>query len=95
MSKEWELHANVKRASVLKAIPKKWHLTNVPNIESLPNVIKYVASQLSEEERRITDMDLEPLAAAIASGQLTSRKVTESFAHRAAIAHQLVSTILI
>lgn len=91
MAQDWELRANAKRESVLDKIPKEWRLKNVPDAASLPNVINYAADHLSGEERRITDMDLESLAAAIASGQITSRKATVSFAHRAAIAHQLVS----
>lgn len=91
MTQEWELRANAKRESVLDKIPEEWRLKDIPDSVSLPNVINYATDYLSEEERRITAMDFGHLASAIASGQITSRKATESFAHRAAIAHQLVS----
>lgn len=89
-SEDWQVRAEKKRAAIREAIPSQWRLANIPDPKEMPNSISYVESALSEEERRITSLELEPLAAALAERKLSARTVTEAFAHRAAIAHQLV-----
>lgn len=95
MTEDWKTRANSKREAVMQAIPAKWRLKDVPDVDTLPNCLDFVADQLNEEERRITDMELEPLIEALATRKYTSRTVTEAFAHRAAIAHQLVCSVIL
>ena len=87
----WSARAEAKRSSVLEAIPKAWRLDSIPNVNELPNDLAFVAEQLDSDEREITEMELPALISAVASGRLSARKVTEAYAHRAAVAHQLVS----
>ena len=86
----WNARAEAKRISVLEAIPKAWRLESIPSVDKLPNDLDFVAEQLGSDEREITEMELPALISALASGKLSARKVTEAYAHRAAIAHQLV-----
>ena len=89
----WRHRAQAKREALNKAIPAEWHLSEVPSVESLPCAVEYVASYMTPEERRITDLSFETLRAALQTGQLTSRQVTLAFAHRAALAHQLTNCL--
>ncbi|KOS13503.1 fatty-acid amide hydrolase [Malassezia pachydermatis] len=93
MTPEAEQRIAAKRQALAEAIPKEWRLADVPTPESMPNVIDFCASQLSAEERRITDMPFETLCTHLQSGTLTSRAVVTAFAHRAAVAQQLTSCL--
>lgn len=56
-------------------------------------MLEYCAAQLSPEERRLTELSCEVLCRMLRAGEVSSRTVTEAFAHRAAIAHQLTNCL--
>ncbi|WFD44775.1 amidase [Malassezia psittaci] len=89
----WNARAEAKRSSVLESIPKAWRLDSIPSVDELPNDLKFVAEQLGPDEREITEMELPALISAVASGRLSARRVTEAYAHRAAVAHQLTNCL--
>lgn len=81
------------RAGVLEAIPAKWRLSSAQlklsddaNVMDVPRT----CGILTNEQIAITEQTATQLLSKLATGELSSVKVTEAFCARAAIAHQLV-----
>jgi amidase len=89
----WLAQGEVKRQSILNAIPAKWRLADpVPPPTELRDVTRsYIQQYLNEREIEITESDAVDIAAQTTTGRWTAVEVTEAFCHRAALAHQLVS----
>lgn len=89
----WEEIGRQKREAIAALLPKRWRLQNIPSAEEAPNAITVVQSALSNNELRITEKSATQLLQLLATGELSAVEVFEAFAHRATIAHQLVSTV--
>ena len=91
----WETAAKDVREAIDKAIPQKWKLQGTLKIESRDvRDIPRTCGLLSSEELHITEQTATDLVKKLASGELSSSQVVEAFCARAAVAHQLVSSIL-
>ena len=95
---DWRKIAERAQSRALDAIPQQWRLPS----EALPtqtgaNVIDFprTCGLLSIRQLEITELTATELLGRIAEGQLTSVEATEAFCIRAAIAHQLVSSLWI
>jgi amidase len=89
----WQIKAREKREAVNSAIPPHWRIAHVPDADELRDAQHYARKFLTEREIGITETaDARALLEKIAGGQYTALEVTEAFCHRAAIAHQTVST---
>ena len=94
MANDWKTKAETKRNAILQSIPKKWHLDKIPSREEQKDVTgSYIQQFLSSEEIQITETDAVGIANKVASGEWSAVDVIAAFCHRAAIAHQLVSTL--
>ncbi|KAJ5530727.1 hypothetical protein N7527_004120 [Penicillium freii] len=81
-----------KRADQLSLILPEWRLDPIPSIESTPDALEYLRRILSPEELALTEeTDIAVLLRKLASGELSSLKLTQVFAKRAALAHQLTT----
>lgn len=81
-----------KRADQLSLILPEWRLDPVPSIESAPDALEYLRRILSPEELALTEeTDIAVLLRKLSSGELSSLKLTQVFAKRAALAHQLTT----
>ncbi|CAN3377297.1 hypothetical protein DIURU_003452 [Diutina rugosa] len=94
---EWKTVADAKRASVLAEIPEEWRLSN-DVIEKYNDPTKHQSvmdvpkQYLTAEELEITEHDdSQQLLSKIHAGQYTSLQVYRAFAHRVAIAAQLLN----
>lgn len=92
----WTMEESIlqKRASQASAIPAAWKLPTVPAVDTGFNALDFIRSVpiLSREETEITETtDAKVLLAKLATGELSSVKVTTAFCKRAAIAHQLTN----
>ena len=87
----WEESAEAKRQSILDRIPKEWRITApIPSIAELRDVTPIPKQYLSEREVQITESDAEAIVNETSTGRWKAEEVTRAFAHRAALAHQLV-----
>lgn len=94
MTTDWQTSATAKRDAILKSIPEKWHLPKIPSVEEQKDVTgSYVQQFLDKQEVEITETDAVGIAEKVAAGEWSAVEVTEAFCHRAALAHQLVSSI--
>lgn len=87
----WEAKAAAKRKSIWNSIPKEWIIegispTTVPRAMDFP-----FEKHLSLSEIKITSLSAVELLSRISKGQYKAVEVARAFAHRAAIAHQLVN----
>jgi hypothetical protein len=90
----WQEAAKKKREAVLALIPKAWVLPSISISKEERDVSgSYIEKYLNEQEKEITNTDAPEIVAKVANGVWTSVEVTEAFCHRAALAHQLVSTL--
>ncbi|CAG8892656.1 unnamed protein product [Penicillium egyptiacum] len=91
----WQLKGEVKRQSILNAIPEKWRLDYpVPPATELRDVTgDYIRRYLTEHEINITETDAVDIVAETSTGRWSALEVTEAFCHRAAVAHQLVNCL--
>ncbi|KAE8392147.1 amidase signature domain-containing protein [Aspergillus alliaceus] len=91
----WEELGDLKRRSILEAIPAKWRFQQpIPPAEELRDVTgSYIQQFLTAREIEITETDAAGIAEQTTSGNWTAVEVTEAFCHRAALAHQLVSCL--
>lgn len=92
----WTMEDSIiqKRASQASAIPAAWKLPTVPPAETGFNALDFIRNFpiLSPEETEITETtDAKVLLDKLATGELSSVKVTTAFCKRAAIAHQLTN----
>jgi amidase len=92
-STSWQLKGEVKRQSILNAIPEKWRLeSSVPPATEQRDVTgDYIRQYLTEREIEITETDAVGIIEQTSTGHWSVVEVTEAFCHRAALAHQLVS----
>jgi hypothetical protein len=90
----WQQLATTKREAVNGLIPKDWRIPNPPSRAEQNDVAgKYLHQYLSKQEVEITESDVVDIAEKTTSGQWKAVEVTKAFCHRAALVHQLVSTI--
>lgn len=92
--KEYEKKSAAKREKLANCIPEAWTIPasklpakDVLDVSHFPET----SGLLTAAEIEITETNLVPLAAKIASGQWTAKEVTLAFCHRAAITHQLIN----
>ena len=92
---DWRAIAKVKVAAREALIPAAWRLgalapgPDVLDVMHVPESCRI----LSALEVEITHAPAETILARVAKGDWKARAVTEAFCKRAAIAHQLVSTL--
>jgi amidase len=91
---DWKATAAAKRQAIRNSIPKQWIIDGV-SPETVPRAMDFpFAKHLSEGEMEITGLSVTELLARLAKGQYKAVEVARAFAHRAAIAHQLVNCCL-
>ncbi|GAB1195066.1 hypothetical protein APSETT444_004320 [Aspergillus pseudonomiae] len=91
----YEQLGDLKRRSILGAIPAKWRFQNpIPPADELRDVTgAYIQQFLTPREIEITETDAAGITEQTTSGSWTAVEVTEAFCHRAALAHQLVNCL--
>jgi hypothetical protein len=94
MTTSWQDAAAKKREEIYALLPEEWRVDNLPSVKEQVDVTDYIKKHLSEEELSITESDAEQIVEKTTSGSWTAEKVARAFCHRAALAHQLVSTII-
>ena len=89
----WREKARAKYDEVLSSIPTEWRLQGpAPSAEEQRDITGlYIQQLLSSREVEITETDATGIVQRTSTGQWTAEEVTRAFAHRAALAHQLVS----
>lgn len=92
----WEALAKQKRDSVNALIPKPWILKSPsPSVGEQRDVTgQYIQQFLSQREVEITETDAVGICKHTTSGSWKAREVAEAFCHRAALAHQMVTTLI-
>ena len=97
----WENVASRKRASLKELLepflPPNFQKDAVPPPQDLRDCTEFVRQALGGEERRITDLVQEgiaPLLEELATGRLKAADAVYAFVQRAAMAHLLVSLVL-
>lgn len=86
----WEQAAAAKRSAPLELIPEKWRLESIPSAEEQRDATQYICQFVGPRETEIIEADAPDIASYIASGEWTALEVTETFCHRASLAHQMV-----
>lgn len=88
---DWKAKAATKREAIVNSIPKKWIIPGV-SPSSVPRAMDFpFEDHLSPQELEITALSAIPLLERISKGEYKAVDVARAFAHRAAIAHQLVN----
>ena len=89
----WQEKAKAKSESVLGLIPIEWRLpVSIPSIEEQVDVTgPYIQQFLTDREIEITETDAVGIVQQTSTGHWSAEEVARAFAHRAALAHQLVS----
>ena len=95
----YEYAAIEKKRAVEAKIPPEWKLAGNPSSEEhrkkYPNVTNdYIRQYLDAEEIKYTETDAIVIHETVCSGQWKATDVAKAFCHRAAIAHQLVCSML-
>jgi amidase len=91
---DWKAKASAKRNSIRNSIPKEWIIEGV-SPSTVPRAIDFPFHEhLSNVEMEITGLSVIELLDKISKGQYKAVEVARAFAHRAAIAHQLVNCCL-
>lgn len=81
-----------KRDRQLELIPPEWRLSPIPSVDSTPNALEYIRQVLTPAELALTEeTDITVLLRKLSSGDLSSLSLTQAFAKRAALAHQLTT----
>lgn len=90
----WQSAATRKRESVNNLIPPEWILpVTLPSPQVQRDVTDgYIRQFLSDSEVEYTEAEASVILRHIHTGKWKARKVLEAFCHRAALAHQMVST---
>jgi amidase len=89
--KDWESKAAAKREFLKNSIPKEWIIPNI-SPTTVPRAMDFpFEKHLPATELEITNLSAIELLSRISKGQYKSVDVARAFAHRAAIAHQLVN----
>ena len=92
MATTWEERAADKRNRINDSIPQEWKIQTLPMDDSVLEFPKK-SGILSDQELAITQSSASDLVKKLAQGELTAVDVTVAFCKRAALAHQLVSSI--
>ena len=87
----WEEKAAAKRESIKNSIPKEWIIPNVSPATIFRAMDFPFHEYLTSTELEITHLSVIELLDRISKGQYKAVDVARAFAHRAAIAHQLVN----
>jgi amidase len=91
---DWKAKAAAKRESLKTSIPKEWVIQGI-SPSTVPRAIDFpFEKHLSASEMEITGLSAIELLGRISKGQYKAVDVAGAFAHRAAIAHQLVNCCL-
>lgn len=91
---DWKAKAAAKREAIRNSIPKEWIIDGV-SPETVPRAMDFpFEKHLSQGEMEITELSVTELLDRLAKGQYKAVEVARAFAHRAAIAHQLVNCCL-
>ncbi|KAB5559941.1 amidase signature domain-containing protein [Coniochaeta sp. 2T2.1] len=93
----WQQKAAAKREAISACIPTEWRLSpdQLKLAEGKRDITGPVIQQfLSDEEKRIVNLDSVPIVEAIKNGKLTAVQVTKAFCHTAAIIHQINPCLL-
>lgn len=91
---DWKVIAEEKRQSLIRLIPEKWRLPDVPSPGTQSNVSgEYLHQFLTPREVEITESDAFEIVQNTRTGHWKAKEVTLAFCHRAALAHQLVSCL--
>ena len=91
---DWKAKAAAKRQGIRNAIPKEWVIDGI-SPETVPRAMDFPFDKhLSPGEMEITSLSVSELLSRLAKGQYKAVDVARAFAHRAAIAHQLVNCCL-
>ena len=88
----WRERAKAKNDDVLSLIPTEWRLQGpVPPADEQRDITgPYIQQSLSSREIEITETDAVAIVEQTSTGKWTAEEVIRAFAHRAALAHQLV-----
>jgi hypothetical protein len=89
---QWEALAKAKRDSLTDLIPKPWLLSSPVPSEQRDATGTYIQQFLSSREIEITETDAVGIVKKTTTGEWKAREVTEAFCHRAALAHQMVTS---
>lgn len=92
MATTWEERAADKRNRINDSIPQEWKIQTLPTDDSVFEFPKK-SGILSDQELAITESSASDLVKKLAQGELKAVDVTVAFCKRAALAHQLVSSI--
>lgn len=88
---EWEKKAAAKREQIKNSIPKEWLIDGIsPTTVSCALDFPF-EKHLSPTEMEITSLSAIELLSRVSVAQYKAVQVARAFAHRAAIAHQLVN----
>ncbi|PNS14978.1 hypothetical protein CAC42_2207 [Sphaceloma murrayae] len=91
---DWKKVAADKRESVLSLIPDEWRIAPPPPAASQRDVTgPYIQQYLDPKEVEITEADATEIVKKASSGTWTALEIAKAFAHRAALAHQLVNCL--
>ena len=91
---DWKAKGEAKRQAIRAAIPKEWIIEGITP-ETTERALDFPFDKyLTTEEMEITGFSVVELLQRIARGQYKAVAVARAFAHRAAIAHQLVNCCL-
>ena len=94
----WRDKAAAKRASTYHKIPEHWRLdpSEIERASQQRNLTgSFIEKYLSTEEILITRKDTITILEALRTRTYSSLQVVEAFCKRAAIAHQIVSIVMI
>ncbi|KAF4547646.1 Acetamidase-like protein 3 [Elsinoe fawcettii] len=91
---DWKKVASDKRDSVLSLIPKQWRIPAPPPTKEQRNVTgAFIQQYLSKKEIEITETDATKIVEKASDKTWTALEIAQAFAHRAAVAHQLVNCL--
>ena len=91
---DWKAKGAAKKQAIRDSIPKEWIIEGI-SPETVPRALDFpFEKHLSQGEMEITGLGMTELLSRLANGQYKAVEVTRAFAHRAAIAHQLVNCCL-
>lgn len=91
----WSEKSDRKKAALQHLIPPEWQLSasRIADAETCTDVSGLISSELSLNERSITESSVKDILHSISTGDMTAYEVMSAFCHRAALAHQLVKLI--
>jgi amidase len=91
---DWKAKGEAKKRAIRASIPAEWIVEGITP-ETTERALDFPFQKyLTTEEMEITGLSVVELLARIAKGQYQAVTVARAFAHRAAIAHQLVNCCL-